>query len=54
MPLAPRLASTPTPSLGAAYHSRSRIGMDEDTTRSLPSGIAAMRSRPIAGSVGSR
>ncbi len=53
MPLAPRLARTRTPSRGAPYHSTSRTGIDDDTTRLAPSGSAARTSRATPGSVGS-
>ena len=51
IPLAPLLACTVTPRRGTAYHSRSRTGIDDDTTRCASSGSAASRSRAMPGSV---
>ena len=52
MPFAPRLATTRTSDRGAAYHSRSRTGIDDATTSVDSSGVAARAARAIAGSVG--
>ncbi len=54
IPLAPRLAITRMPARGAAYHSTSRIGIDEATTRPASGRSPATRARATPGSVGSR
>ena len=53
MPLAPRLAWTVTSGRGVAYHSRSRTGIDDATTRWAPAGSVARSARAVPGSVGS-
>ena len=53
MPLAPRFASTWSPSRGAIATSRSRIGVEFPTNSVPPSGTAAARSRARRSSVGS-
>ncbi len=53
IPLAPRLASTWTPSRGAMATSRSRIGIEFPTNSVPPSGTAATRSRAKRSSAGS-
>ena len=49
MPLAPRLACTVTSARGVAYHSRSRTGIDDATTRWAP---ARQRGEDVAGRAG--
>ncbi len=51
MPLAPRLACTSMSHRGATYHSRSRIGIEEDTTSGRPGGGLATTARAAPGSV---
>ena len=51
MPLAPRLATTRTSSRAGANHSRSRTGMDDDTTSTPSAGTAARASSAVVGSV---
>ena len=52
MPLAPRLATWRSPSRGAAYHSTSRTGIDDELTSVAPSGRASTSARATPGSVG--
>src|SRR5436309_1877730 len=52
MPLAPRFATTRTPSRGGAYHSRSRTGIDDETMSTASLGSRSSRARATPGSVG--
>ena len=52
MPLAPRFATTRTPSRGDAYHSRSRTGIDDETMSVASLGSRSSRARATPGSVG--
>ena len=52
MPFAPRLASTGGgPAIGGAYHSRSRTGIDDETTTRVPTGRSRKSRRATPGSV---
>ena len=51
MPFTPLLLNTRTPSRGGANHSKSRTGIEDDTTRFVPAAIASLTVTAHNGSV---